>query len=326
MRTNFLIPLASAAIGLMLLAGCQTAPDTPLKELVGVYAEIQQNEQDMADAFQAVYKAPRDEQEALMEKAKATAEQTKQKNELLVQKAVQLADALRGTEFVCEATAASGYTVTKCVFYVVDAQPTMANIVMRTHCSQTATEKPYILLVDEAGQTVLKSPGTLAGDSVSLNFRITRKSDFSRLASAAKLVVVSQAEYQAGSLSPKGSDPAPATDAQASEPEPSEPEPAYEGNASDGASGESVTVGGVTLTKGANLVQTLRKCSNISWGYNADFGLTATIGDVWLVIDEADLTQAGIDAINAITSDMADDIDFSIDYIKPSAKVGDIER
>lgn len=88
---------------------------------------------------------------------------------------------------------------------------------------------------------------------------------------------------------------------------------------------ESVTVDGVTITIGANLVATLKQAKKITWDYNIDFGVVANIGNVWIAIDDSDLTQKGRDIINAIPSDMENDISFSIDYIKPSATINSFE-
>lgn len=95
---------------------------------------------------------------------------------------------------------------------------------------------------------------------------------------------------------------------------------AVQGSAKE--SGDTVT----GVRKGANLVATLRQFKSITWDYNADFGVIANVPGMWIVVDEADLTPEGLKVINAITSDMENGIRFSIDYIKPTAKVGEFEK
>jgi hypothetical protein len=107
--------------------------------------------------------------------------------------------------------------------------------------------------------------------------------------------------------------------------EPAEPdaesEPAYTGEGQSATPG-SLVVEGVTIKKGAPIVETLKKFKNISWEYNADFGVIASIGNVWIVVDEADdLTPQGREFMNGIYSDMVPDLQFSVDYIKPTAKI-----
>jgi hypothetical protein len=93
------------------------------------------------------------------------------------------------------------------------------------------------------------------------------------------------------------------------------------------SSTKATTPGTVTgVRKGANLVATLRQFKSITWDYNADFGVIANVPGMWIVVDEADLTPEGQKVINALTSDMENGICFSIDYIKPTAKVGEFEK
>lgn len=81
-----------------------------------------------------------------------------------------------------------------------------------------------------------------------------------------------------------------------------------------------------TFKKGDNLAATLRRFKKITWDYNADFGLSAIAGN-WLIhIPDDALTIKGEAVINAIPADIAPDIEFSIDYIKPTAKVTAFER
>lgn len=51
----------------------------------------------------------------------------------------------------------------------------------------------------------------------------------------------------------------------------------------------------------------------------------ATIGNVAIVIDEDQLSQTGIDFIASIPSDIAPNIAFKPEYVKPDAKILQIE-
>ena len=81
---------------------------------------------------------------------------------------------------------------------------------------------------------------------------------------------------------------------------------------------------GVEVKVGAPLADTLRKLGKLTFDYNADYGVTCNVGDRTIVIDTDDLNERGAAVINAITSDMENGIDFSIDYIKPSATIKEI--
>ena len=88
------------------------------------------------------------------------------------------------------------------------------------------------------------------------------------------------------------------------------------------ATSGDLVVEGVTIKKGAPTVETLKKFKNVTWEYNADFGIIAHIGDAWIVVDEVDdLTPQGREFMNGIYSDMVPDLQFSVDYIKPTAKI-----
>lgn len=97
-------------------------------------------------------------------------------------------------------------------------------------------------------------------------------------------------------------------------------------NATATAPAKTVPASASGLRKGANLVETLKQFDNITWDYNADYGVTANVGEYWITIPEDDLTPEGQEIIHSILSDMVNDIKFSVKYIKPSAKVGEFEH
>ena len=87
-----------------------------------------------------------------------------------------------------------------------------------------------------------------------------------------------------------------------------------------------IEAGGITITVGAPLAETLKKAKGVTFDYNADFGVSAIIGNVIINIPDEDITKEGQDFVNAILSDISPDIDFKITYIKPSAKIKDFSK
>lgn len=88
---------------------------------------------------------------------------------------------------------------------------------------------------------------------------------------------------------------------------------------------KSIDAGGTTITVGAPLAETLKKAKGVTFDYNADFGVSAVIGNVIINIPDEDITKEGMDFVNAILADISPNIDFKVSYIKPSAKIKDFE-
>ena len=104
-----------------------------------------------------------------------------------------------------------------------------------------------------------------------------------------------------------------------------EPEPAGYGDDSRSSSAKSLTVNGVAIKKGEPIAATLRKFNDIHWEYTADYGITAYVGNVGIHIDEyEDLTAQGMEFMKGVYSDIEPDLKFSVDYIKPTAKISQI--
>lgn len=89
---------------------------------------------------------------------------------------------------------------------------------------------------------------------------------------------------------------------------------------------KSVEAGGTTITVGAPLAETLKKAKGVTFDYNADFGVSAYVGNVSINIPDEDITKEGMDFVNAILADISPNIDFKISYIKPSAKIKDFDK
>lgn len=314
---------------IMMAMGCSRTDSTPLSKLCDAYAEIADNKEAIGKAFQEVYAAPRDKQEALQQKAQTLAEELNHRNEALAEQAKGLGQELEGTEIKCEVSEGLGFTVEKAVFATVNTTPNMANIIVKGAVSGNADALQYVLFLNGDGDVVDRSMARYGDGNIAVNFQVTTNhgaAPAKSLGAVRSLKIVSETEYKTG----KADGATPAADGNGglyeNEGNP-DPEPAYEGAGEDGGSSvESVAVDGIVIKKGAPIAETLRKFKSVTWDYNADFGVTATVGNVWIVIDESDLTENGQEIINAIPSDMENNISFSVDYIKPAAKITQIEN
>ena len=94
----------------------------------------------------------------------------------------------------------------------------------------------------------------------------------------------------------------------------------------DTPAAKSIEAGGMTITVGAPLAETLKKAKGARFEYNADFGVDVVVGNVMIRIPDEDITKEGQDFVNAIPSDMDPDIAFKVSFIKPSAKIKDFEK
>jgi hypothetical protein len=310
-------------VAIVAMTGCNSGEtSTPLGKLCGVYATIAENNQEVADAYQEMYKAPREQQVALHEKAVQLFKQKQAENNELGEKAKTLAEQLQGTELACEVDPALGYTVNKLIFARVDANDKLANIVLKGEVNGNASGFAYILMLNRNG-VVTRTVGQITDNTLTINFRVTTNDGpETALAygSVTSIRIITEVEYRTGKAPAES---AVTEDAAVSE-EPAEPEgePAYIG---DDETCESLVVNGITIKKGDPIVETLKKFKNVTWEYNADSGVIAYIGNVWIVVDEVDdLTPKGREFMNGIYSDMVPDLQFSVDYIKPAAKIKEL--
>lgn len=320
--------LACISMLLMLITSCASSnSSTPLGQICNVYAEIAENKQEWTNAFQEVYTAPRDQQEALQKKAETIAQECQERNKQLAEQAKTLGAELQGTTIPCAVDPSLGFKLEQLEFANVNATENLCNIMLKGNVADATPGMVYVFMLNEDGDVLEKVRGSLADGSVRINFRITTdKGPAAAQAYGAvtSLKIVTESEFMTGKAPSAAED---ASDPQElEEPTPDdEPEPAYAGNDSENNAAASVIVDGVTIRQGAPLVETLRKLKKITWDYNADFGVIATVGNVWITIDESDLTKKGQDIINAIPSDMENNIAFSVDYIKTSAKISRFE-
>ncbi len=298
--------------------GCSGSGE-PLKELAAVYAEIADNNQEVAEAFQAVYQADRTEQQALHEKAVSLSDEKKTANERLAEKAAELGAKLQGTGISCKSSESTVINIEKAIFSTVNAQDKICNIVINVYCSEPSS-KPYCLMMDKDDNLLWKTPASYTDGTLAINFHLTtqngkaEESDliYGRLN---HIIVVTQAEYNAGAVGTASNREVAAE---------TEPEPSYQGDDSSGNLQSAQTEAG-EIKVGGNLKAVLESATKVTYEYNADSGIWATIGNIAIVIDEGQLTQQGIDFIGAIPNDIAPDIAFKPEYVKPDAEILSIE-
>ncbi len=304
-----------------LFTGCSVSNE-PLKELAEVYAEMADNNQEVADAMQAVYKAGRDEQQSLHEKAIRLSEEKKSDNERLAKKAVEIGAKLQGTEIECSSSDALAIEIQGAVFSTVNAQDKLCNIVIKISCSQPSSDT-YCLMMDKDDNLLWKTPARYSDGVLAVNFRLASQNNKAKESDLIygklnHIVLVTQSEYNAGSVG------ATAQNTETEAETETESEPSYQGDdESDNLQSAQTAEGEIKV--GGNLKAALESASKATYEYNADSGIWATIGNVAIVIDEDQLTQQGIDFIAAIPSDIAPNIAFKPEYVKADAKILKIE-
>jgi len=292
----------------------------PLEPLASIYAEMAENNQKMEKAFQAVY-AEKDKtrQLLLQQQADGVAKRVIADNKALGEKIAAAGEALQGKTMDCEAVPGADFSIQSAAFTVVQAGDKLANIVMTVTADKPLEGKYRFRMENKDGDVVYESlASTRENGTLALNFRITthKGPEMARtLTTCTKIVIVPNGETAAVQ----------AGEADNTDNEPEEAEPAYEGETPAQPAGKSVTAAGVTITVGAPLAETIRRAGKVTWDYNADYGVTCTIGNVWIVIPDEDLTEKGQSIINAILSDMENNISFSADYIRPEAKIKSFE-
>ncbi len=335
-KKSTLASLAALFMMLMLSASCSNSASSSglFGPLCDVYVQIAENNEKVSEAYEsanAAYKSKdRSEAQRLGDEANSLAMKTNEKNNALWEDAKKIAADMAGKPVPSECSAASGIKLKDCNITKVNTTQSSAQVFIEATPETLPADGyvPYFFLADNDGNTVLESVGSYSGGKLNFSFIISHSKgadNIKRLAEAAKLIVVCQQEYKQLRLLAEGEVPAAAAvDTNAGEPE---QEAAYTGEESTGSSEGELTADGVTFKKGAPLAATLRKAKHIIWDYNADYGVCAMVGNVMVVIDEAeDLTDEGKKVTAAITSDIEPGIKFSVDYIKPTAVIRQVEK
>ena len=334
-KKSTLASLATLFMMLMLSASCSNYASSSglFGPLCDVYVQIAENNEKVSEAYEAAnaaYKAKdKSKAQSLADDANSLAQKNIEKNNALWEDAKMIAADMAGKPVPAECSAASGIKLKDCSITKVNSTQSSAQVFIEATPVTLPADGyvPYFFLVDNDGNQVLESVGSYSGGKLHFSFIISHSNgadNIKRLAKAAKLIVVCQQEYKQHRLLAEGEVHAAAEVDTNGEPE---QEPAYTGEESTGSSEGELTADGVTFKKGAPLAATLRKAKHITWDYNADYGVCAMVGNVMVVIDEAeDLTDEGKKVTAAITSDIEPGIKFSVDYIKPTAVIRQVEK
>lgn len=298
----------------ILLASCSSSSSNSgvLSELTDVFVEKAQKYMELNEYAQKVADTKdRDEKDKLSQNMIEMNRQFIADEEALAEKAKAIGEKLVGTPIEVVASEGSSLKFSDGVIAEVSAGK-IANIVIKAKSSQPVSNFLKCQLVDDEGNVVdvVTSGAREDGIAIVIHFAIPLKCTDETVKYLQGLGRMTKIVVLAG-------DAAAAPEAEV------EPEPAYEGgNESDDS--ESFIYNGVEVKVGAPLAETLRKLNIKNFDYNLDYGVTCNIGERTLVIEEDDINDKGMEVIGAIISDMENNIPFSIDYIKPSAKIKEI--
>lgn len=298
----------------ILLASCSNSSSNSgvLSELTDVFVEKAQKYMELNEYAQKVADTKDlDEKDKLSQKMIEMNRQFIADEEALAEKAKAIGEKLVGTPIEVVASEGSCLKFSDGVIAEVSAGK-IANIVIKAKSSQPVPNFLKCQLVDDEGNVVdvITSGAREDGIAIVIHFAIPHTCTDETVKYLQGLGRMTKIVVLAG-------DVAAAPEAEV------EPEPAYEGgNESDDS--ESFIYNGVEVKVGAPLAETLRKLNIKNFDYNLDYGVTCNIGERTLVIEEDDINDKGMEVIGAIISDMENNIPFSIDYIKPSAKIKEI--
>lgn len=298
----------------ILLASCSSSSSNSgvLSELTDVFVEKAQKYMELNEYAQKVADTKDlDEKDKLSQNMIEMNRQFIADEEALAEKAKAIGEKLVGTPIEVVASEGSSLKFSDGVIAEVSAGK-IANIVIKAKSSQPVPNFLKCQLVDDEGNVVdvVTSGAREDGIAIVIHFAIPHTCTDETVKYLQGLGRMTKIVVLAG-------DAAAAPEAEV------EPEPAYEGgNESDDS--ESFIYNGVEVKVGAPLAETLRKLNIKNFDYNLDYGVTCNIGERTLVIEEDDINDKGMEVIGAIISDMENNIPFSIDYIKPSAKIKEI--
>lgn len=297
----------------ILLASCSNSSSNSgvLSELTDVFVEKAQKVMELNEYAQKVSETKdRDEKDKLSQNMIEMNRQFIADEEALAEKAKAIGEKLVGTPI--EVVASEGSSLKFSDGVIAEAYAgKFANIVIKAKSSQPVPNFLKCQLVDDEGNVVdvVTSGAREDGIAIVIHFAIPHTCTDETVKYLQGLGRMTKIVVLAGDVA---------------EPEAEvEPEPAYDGgNESDDS--ESFIYNGVEVKVGAPLAETLRKLNITNFDYNLDYGVTCNIGERTLVIEEDDINDKGMEVIGAIISDMENNIPFSIDYIKPSAKIKEI--
>lgn len=296
--------LSCVLMSMAMLCSCGGGK-SKLAEIADAYVQIGANNEKYAEGYRALYEMPKDKQEAALNDLNSKNATWQAENETLAKKAEKLASDLLDTNFPCTASENSGITIKSARFTTATSNGKVANFVITIDYEGTLNGKPYFSLMT-GDQSIYRSIATLKDNGqITVNFRINFQN--ARTFTAVDAMRI------------EGEDNCSIHQDELRQAEP-------ESIDQEDNSRNTIQNGGSDIVVGANLVNTLRNASNVTYDYNADSGIWAMIANVAIVIDEDQLNQKGRDFLSGIYSDMASDIAFKPEYVKPDAKINRIEK
>ena len=303
--------MGAAMASLLMLSACGGS-SKPFAELADIYIEMTDNVQPLGELMQKIYKTKdRAEAERLGEEYRALAQKVRVENEALEGKVDQARQNLVGKKIPCKIVGIEGASNEEAVVTEVKGPKNVAHIFLEAPFTGNADGLLKAHLCD--GDTKLLEANARAIDGkIRINFYLSLKS--AEAAAKATSILIEPSTLTTNNAT-----------AEAAEAEPAEPEPAYIGDDNSQAAEGAVQVDGVSVAKGMPLAETLRKLKNVSYEYNADSGIWASAGKVAIVISEDQLSPAGEAYINSLTSDIEPNIAFKPEYVKPGAKIEEVE-
>lgn len=153
-------------------ASSVSAP-TDFSKLCDIYIEIAMNRQEWTDAYRSASIADPSQKEALQMKMKEVADEVQAKNEVLSEKAKQLADKLLNSEMPCTTAPGLDYKVEKSTFTNIITNKNLTSLVITIVPDGEVTVKPYFLLLNGNGDVIGKTVGRYFNGEITVNFRIT---------------------------------------------------------------------------------------------------------------------------------------------------------
>lgn len=308
MKRLFLSAVVVLSVGL--LAGCSGGSSKPFKSLADVYAEIGTNNKKVTDFTQSLNNKSLEERTSGQADALELMQEVTEQNKALLAKAREEADKMAGSKVKCEATGATGISNPEAVVEKVAPSAFMASVWVKVSYQGTPATKLGFVLQDANDKVIFRNMAANHEGYMLCNFNITATKDpeaAKMMAEVVKITIVSEEEFHSGNIGTA------ATEAQDG------PAVVEKSDISSGA--DASILDGSAIKEGLPLAETIRKAGKVSWDYGVDNGLYCNFGKVSLVIGDDDITAEGLDKLNALVSDINVDIDFSADYIKPSAKI-----
>ena len=316
---------------MIVLSGCGSDTKSgPFAEVAELYAKMSDNVAEMKTKIAEINSVKGGISESAQKAAGELMKSTIEKNEALSEKAKALAEAMQGMAVEAGASEASGLQIDGGTVQRVLTNKSAARIILSIPYSGVPAEEllPCFLL-DKDNVVLSRSISRVTGDNISMTLLISGSNEkdakYNRevIAKLTKIMIVSRQEYERGEIFTA----APKAEAEAKE------TVATDGGMVDGpdttmgdmaGEGDVATVNGVKIAVGMPLVETLKKVGgNLSWGYSEDYGLGVVVGNVWILIPDEQVTAKGMEIID--NYDGMDDLQFSIDYISPKAKIEEMQ-